>query len=655
MPFGPLTLGVPAIFGVGDAPSGLFKRCYNCPVMTLPRLTIFLALPLVLAFLVPISAHSDIYVNTVNSSFILTDHPNFYHAIADEPSAVLSYGISGGPYGPLFYYPTALYLGALDAVHLIDVQSWHHAASFPLLTDLPTTFLFKLPYLAIYGLVALALTKTLRNRRGETAAMLWLVNPAIILYALLMGQNDGWAFLASVVALALAMRALEGRAPQIAGREVPADILAMVALAAGAAVKLSPILLVIPFALLLGRDLRDKALLAGVGFCVFGALLLPFLWTPYFWQQGLFATQPGKATPTSIASLAVLYAAFVAFLLLRWPRETRKPSDAVFIFVAVHALIYFMPGWNPERSILLIGALCVAVPTGRVFLIPYLAVTAYAIALTLGHGSDLGTGLFLPLTDRVLNIPPLDGTIPPKPLQTILLWLGGLAWGASLVQFWRTRAQPPPFYSPPPLLAPALLGSLAVYLVVCFSFLPRGVDASPYPTAGTTAIAAGQTFSFSFFARQRDLRAITFNVLSDETPAAISVTDGAGTVLAPQRTFDIRPGANRVVLGEVAEAQANSYRVSLTPEQPLTIAMANVPQATQLAWADLNGVPIPGTAAFSVHYQTTWGELLGDSWARLHNEWPTMAASLGVCFGAAAALGLRRRARLVIQRRAAGA
>ena len=226
-------------------------------------------------------------------------------------------------------------------MHLIDVQSWHRVDASPVLTDLRTTFLFKLPNLAIYLLVALALTKTMTNRRGETAAMLWLVNPAIILYALLMGQNDGWAFLASVVALALAMRALEGRAPQVAGRRVPVDFLAMVALAVGAAIKLFPIALVIPFALLLGRDRRDKALLAAVGFVIFGALVLPFLLTPYFWQHGLFAAQPGQAGRGGIATVTALYVAFVAFLLLRSPREARKPSDAVFIFVAVH--VYLSP------------------------------------------------------------------------------------------------------------------------------------------------------------------------------------------------------------------------------------------------------------------------------------------------------------------------
>ena len=208
--------------------------------MTVRRLTILVLLPLLLGLLVPVSGHGDMYLSTYNSSLILTDHPNVYHAVADEPSGVLPNGLSGAPYGPLFYYPTALWLQALDTAHLINVQGWQSDTFDSILRDLPVNFLLKLPYLAVYLLVAFVLTKTLRGRRGEIAAVLWLVNPAVILYGLLMGQNDGWAFLASAVGLALAMRALEGEGLRIGGREVPLRLLAMIALAAGAAIKLTP-------------------------------------------------------------------------------------------------------------------------------------------------------------------------------------------------------------------------------------------------------------------------------------------------------------------------------------------------------------------------------------------------------------------------------
>ena len=77
----------------------------------------------------------------------------------------------------------------------------------------------------------------------------------------------------------------------------------------------------------------------------------------------------------------------------------------------------------------MLGALALAVPVRRGFLIPYLVVTVYALVLTLDHGNDLGTGLFAPLTGRVFNIPPLDTVHPVGALQDSLLLAGRCCLG----------------------------------------------------------------------------------------------------------------------------------------------------------------------------------------------------------------------------------
>ena len=616
--------------------------------MTIRRLTVLVALPILLGLLVPASGHGDMYLSTYNSSLSLTDKPTLYHAVADEPSGVLPNGLSGAPYGPLFYYPTALWLLGLDATHLINVHAWQSDTFDSILRDLPVTFLLKLPYLAVYLLVAFVLTKTLRNGRGEVAAVLWLVNPAVILYGLLMGQNDGWAFLASAVGLALAMRALEGGDLRVGGRKMPLRMPAMVALALGAAIKLTPILLVIPFALALGRSRREKALLAAAGFGVFGALILPFVWTSYFWHHGLFGTQAGKATPAGNAALAALYVAFLVFLWLRRPREEeeRSPTFLLFSFLAVHALIYLLPEWNPQRSLLMLGALSLAVPLRRVFLLPYLVVTVYALALTLDHGNDLGTGLFAPLTDRVLNIPPLDTVIPHEPLTIIFFWLGAAAWGGALVFFWRTRAEDRPAYAPPLLLAPALLGSLVVYLVAVF-LVPGEVAVSSFSTPASPAVVpAGGTFSFAFFSGRDDVRAIEFSVLRGETAAEVSVEDGAGSVLVSSRTLSVKPGTNRIDLGYVKDAHRSLFRVSLTPVRPIEVEMRNVPPAAALASAGLDGAPIPGTAAFTLICEAKRDVLLRDAAERMKDEWPTVFASLALSFVVVGLIGHQRTPRV---------
>ena len=191
------------------------------------------------------------------------------------------------------------------------------------------------------------------------------------------------------------------------------------------------------------------------------------------------------------------------------------------------------------------------------FLIPYFAVTAYAIALNLNYGSDMGAALFVPLTDRVLNIPPPEKVIPPDPFVNDPPLAGRLCLGSGPHPVLEDESA-----ADPVLLAFARVGAriarlparLPGRLLLSSSQRRRRLA---LPNGGATTIPASETFSFSFFSGPRDLRAITFNVISGQTLQQASVTDGAGTVLAPERTLDIRPGADRVAVGEVAEAQAN--------------------------------------------------------------------------------------------------
>lgn len=598
------------------------------------RLVVVAVAAVVVALLLPISGHGDFYLSTYNTSLILTDHPNFYRALAHEPTGVLPTGLSGGPYGPLFYYPNAAWLGLLDSLDLINVGGWQHTTLDTVLRDVPVTFLLKLPYLAVYALVALVMLRLFDDRRGETAALLWLVNPAVILYALLMGQNDAWAFLAAVLALLLGRRALERTN---AGRQREAFLLGLAAaavLAAGAAIKLTPILLVAPFAIVLGRSLRQRAALAVAGFAAFALLVLPFLWTSFFWDYGLFGTQTGKAERGDIALFAALYALLVAFLFVQRRRSAGQAFPMLlYSFVAVHALIYFFPDWNPQRSILMIGALALAVPQRRVFLLPYLAATAYALALTLEHGTELGAALFAPLTERALNFPPLEDVVPREPLATLLFWLGGLSWVVALGWLWLQRMRPAAF-APSPFLAPALLLSLGSYLTAVF-LVGGEVAVETFPEASTPQVVnSGDTFAFSFFSSRGDVRAISFNVLRGDALAKVAMMDGDGTVLASTERYSARPGLNRVETGHIEEAKERLFQVVIVPEEPLEMEMRQVPAELPVASAELNGEALEGTAAFTVHVRTARSALLSDAASRFGDEWKSVAASLVVCLGA---------------------
>jgi hypothetical protein len=529
------------------------------------------------------------------------------------------------------------WLWALDRADFINVDGWEHTTFDSILRDLTPTFLLKLPYLIVYLLTALVLTRLPDRGRGETSALLWLVNPAVILYGLLMGQNDGWAFLATAVALFLAVRSLENERTRF-----PLALAAVIVLGLGAAIKLTPILLVPPFALLLGRGLREKAMLAIGGFGVFGAIVLPFLWTPFFREHGLFGTQTGKASPEGLAVISALYAAFLLFLLaarLRWTRE-RDEFLLFFSFVAVHVAIYFLPGWNPQRSILMIGALAVACSLRRAFLLPYLLVTAYALVLALEHGNELGSALFAPVTERVLNLPPLSDVISPDPLKHVLFWLGALAWGIALVWLWRRRTEP---LSLPQqwhfALAPLLLAGLIAYLVAVLA-MSDGVRTSPFEApAAPVVVPADGTLTFSFFSPRDDVRAIEFNVLRGGGEMQVTVENVERGVRL-QRKLEVETGGNRVDLGYVEDAHRSLFVVSVTPERPLEVEMRAVPAELPVASASLDGVPVEGTAAFTLYVRPTRAALLSDISDRLRDEWKVVGVSLVVCLGGLAVVAV---------------
>jgi len=611
--------------------------------VTCPRVLFPLALALLVSFVLPTTGHGDFFISAYNSTLILRDHPNFYQAVADEPTAGFPTGLSGGPYGPAFYYPTAAWLLALDKLHLTDTAAWTGPGD-QALHSASNIFLLKLPNLAAYILTALVLMRTWGGKRGKTAAALWLVNPAVILFSLMMGQNDGWTALASITALFFALRAVEARPLALAGRQLPLRLLAMLSLAIGAAIKLSPVLLVLPLAWVLGRGYREKGLLAAVGLGTFVVLISPFLGTQYFWDHGLFGRQVGQVPDLPMPVMAFLYLGYLGVVMLAVQRDTQQLRVLLLSFVALHALLFLLPGWNPQRAVLFVAALSVIVPVRRLFLAPYTLVTALALVLALEHGNELASGLFEPLTARVLLIPPLFHTDRIEPLHSALLAAGGLAWLAALASLWTAKSPRPAASLRLAATSTLLVTSLVAFLAASMWLLPDGVKATPYTTvAPPQAVAAGNAFSFTFISAQDDLRAVTFWVEEGQARAQVLATDVDGRPLYFQAAEQLVPGPNRVDLGHVEEARGRAFRVSLTPARALQVRMVDVPPTLAVSQAELNGSPLTGTAAYTLDYRTTWSGLFADAGRRLRAEWQVLVASLAVCGVAFAGLALLRR------------
>jgi hypothetical protein len=608
--------------------------------MTAARIALPLAVAILIALMLPFTAHGDFFISNFNSTLIFTDHVNFYSALSDEPTAVFPTGLSGGPYGPLFYYPTAAWLWLLDLLHVIDANAWHDSSDAPMRSP-GTIFALKLPNLAVYLAVGMVIAKTVGGRPGRLAIWLWLANPAVILFTLMMGQNDAWTALASVAALYLGLRSIEDRPFSVAGRRLPAGLLAMLCLAAGAAIKLSPLLLIPPFAWLIGRTAKERVLFAAAGAIAFVVMVLPFVSTPYFWDYGLFGTQAGKAAGLPNWATFLLYAAFLALTVIVARMQGRTRWALIFTFVAFHAFFFIVGGWSPQRSVLFIAALAVVVPYRRIFLLPYVLVTAYALLLALEHQNELASWLFAPLTSRVLLIPSLAAKGTIQPWHALLLSLATVSWLGCLVLSWRRATSQA--HSPRLNLLPAcLLLALPVYLLGASALLSRGVDDSPYRTpAPPIALAPDDTFAFGFISPQDDLRSISFVVAEGGGAASVIVTqDGNKLFDGPVRLVT---GRNEIPLGHVRDARQSNFVVQITPEESMRIGMVEVPANLALASASLNGIIVPGTAAHSVHYETTWPLLLKDAASALRDYWLTLVVAFTVCAGAFAALAYAMR------------
>jgi len=219
-----------------------------------------------------------------------------------------------------------------------------------------------------------------------------------------------------------------------------------------------------------------------------------------------------------------------------------------------------------------------------------------------------------------------------------------MAWLAALASLWIAKS-PRPAPSPGlPAISTLLATSLVAFLAVSMWLLPDGVKATPYTTmAPPQAVAAGDALSFTFISSQDDLRAVAFWVEAGQAPAHVRATDADGRRLYFQAAQHLVTGPNRVNLGHIEEARGRAFRVSLTPARALQVRMVEVPPTLALSSAELNGSPLPGTAAYTLDYRTTWSGLLGDAGHQLRAEWQVLVASLAVCGAAFAGLGLFRR------------
>lgn len=591
----------------------------------------------VIGFVLPVTVHGDFRISNFNTSLVLTDHPNLYQAVADGPAAVFPTGLSGAPYGPLFYYPTAAWLGALDVAGALDIRAWD-GPDDPALQSFADLLVLKLPNLVLYALAAVVLARVWGGARGEAASWLWLANPAVVLFALMMGQNDGWTALATLAALWFALRAVDGEPFRLAGRSPPPAPLSMLALAVGAAIKLSPVLMIAPAAWLLGRDLRGRVALAAAGFGAFALFIAPFLGTDYFWDHGLFGRQQGQQPDLHPAVLGTIYAAYLAVVALAARLDGDRPRVLLMSFLLLHALLYLLPPWSPQRSVLYLAVLAAAVPLWRVFVVPYLLVTAVALVLALEHGNDIATRLFAPLSDDVFLIGAV-ASAELEPLTSVLYVLGALAWLGAIATLWlRAPVVLPSLRWPAAAMTLLLIGGLGVFFGATFAQLRGGIDSTPYRVeAAPVRLDEGETLLLAFASPDDGLHGVSLYVEEGSTDALVRAIDHDGTVLYEQERA-LPPGELRIDLGRVDEAGGRIFRVDVVARGPVTLTAAELPEGLVAVAVEIEGRPLDGVVPrYTLHHQTTWISLRDGVRSQLGDGWRVLVLSgalAGVVVGA---------------------
>lgn len=553
----------------------------------------------------------DLFLLSWQSHLILVDDWNLWDAAERSGTYYLPFTtFSALPYGPLFYYPTAAWLFVLDALRVLDADGWTAVDALYGSTSAPA--LLKLPNLAVFLGTAWLLRSIAPRPAGSSLAMLWVMNPAVIVAAFVMGQNDGWTMLLVLAAFRLAQSS-RGREDDLR----PA-IAAMAILGLGAAVKLQPALLFLPFALALDARWERRAVLLAVAGLAFLLPIVPFVSDPFFRHHALFNPQGQTLLDHRIGHLPLFWPMYGAAAL--WPLTGRGPvRGLVPSLVAIHAVLFVLSDWPPERAAWFVGVSIVACAYDRAGIVAYAGATiaAFVVALRLDNG--LAAGVFSSLSGQLAAQhgpgAAIDGWIGLGRLRDIVVLAAGAGWLVTLVPLARGGER-----------LRALRVSDALLLVLALA-LPAYFAASiAYGGGGITMGSAGGA--------QREM------VEGQIAQPLIVPHDGIGwielhgTGLIRNASLEDANGRRYALRVEMRGRSGWRFHVLAGPAKGRTFVLRfsiaggelAVEQPGGRAPATVDGEAAPYVIAARYHFERDWGALASDAAENLARRWPAALA-----------------------------
>lgn len=393
---------------------------------------ILVALAIILRiFLATVTLHSDLWAFDFASGYFSQGVVNIYEKLHNLP---LDYGVAKFYGTDFFTWPPLTYF-LLGSLHFI-LTPFFDAEFFKLtFTNLELAtkdpglfrqiFLLKLPYFLFDLGILILLVKIFREKRQKIlAAAFWLLNPVALYSTFMIGQFDVIPTFFVVLATFLALRRKHD--------------LALLSLGIGGALKIFPLLLILPAVLVLERNFRQRVKLLILGFAPFVITILPFLGSEAFRAVALFSAQSQKLLFAEImvsgaegVSLVVLGYFLILAIVSKFYGQQNLWRVFLLVFLLIFSLTNFHPQWFIWITPFLIITLIYNFATWPQILLIFLSFAG----ITLLFEPSLSFGLFSTLNSNLANFD-LSKTISVYfdvfQLKTILrsilaaasLWLG---------------------------------------------------------------------------------------------------------------------------------------------------------------------------------------------------------------------------------------
>lgn len=288
----------------------------------------------------PFFFHPDIKVYNYQSSFLKEGVVNIYSYLSENKSHLPLK--EDFVYFPLAYFFIGTYQIIATPFLGSDFPNWLSDASSQFTEKIGIfryLLILKLPYLILDILTGLGLMTLFKNAVDKKRVLtLWLFNPFSIILIYVFSNIDIIPVFLTVVSISLALK--------------DKLIFSAVLLGVAASFKAFP-LIYLPFLILLGKSLSQKALICLAGLISFLIFILPFLNTPAFRESALLS---GLTTRAFLSALnigfnetIIIPFLFLGLLFFYAVDKLKKPLDLpkyyLAIFLIMFSFIHFHIQW----------------------------------------------------------------------------------------------------------------------------------------------------------------------------------------------------------------------------------------------------------------------------------------------------------------------